>query len=236
MIKQNGFTLVEVMVAMAITAVVTVMAYYGIDSAIRLSQAAEVEADYLSQVNRAFDVMTRDMRQMIGRQVREPSGLNKESALILDKNNEEILRFSRVGWTNPEPVRFQRSQLQRVHYLYDGEKLIRRSWQMLDRYDDSKEQDVTLLEGVTALSIRVMQQPDISQLASGQLGANVFVNIASTKEEQWQENWPPANDSGLQQSTSALPMAIEITLTLKRWGEIKRIFEIVDSGGEEWIR
>lgn len=229
--RQRGFTLVEVMVAMAITAVVSVMSYYGIDSAIRISRAAEQEADHLRQMNRAFDIIARDLRQVISRQVREPAGFAKEDAFFLDENAEPMMRFSRTGWTNPEPARFQRSQLQRVHYHFDGEKLIRSSWQMMDRYDDSKTQEVVLLENVTAFSVRVMQQPDISQFSN--LGSNVFINLPqASSKDQWESRWPPLSSDGLQQTSSALPMAVEITVTLERWGEIRRIFELVNSVGE----
>lgn len=235
MIANRGFTLIEVLVAMAITAVVSVMAYYGIDSAIKLSQSAEKEADYLRQVNRAFDIIGRDFRQIIGRQVRNPDGQGHLSALLLDNGQEQRLQLTRLGWTNPEPKRFQRSQLQRVHYNYQDEKLIRVSWQMLDAYTDSKEQEVVLLEQVSELSIKVLQAADISQWAEGSLGANVRMNIAhSTAEEEWLEQWPPINAIELGQASSALPMAIEIKLTLKPWGEIRRLYELVDSAGEAY--
>lgn len=231
----QGFTLVEVLVAMAITAVVSVMAYYGIDSAIKLSQAAEKEADYLRQVNRAFDIIGRDFRQVVGRTVREPSGQGHLSALLLDNEQEQRLQLTRTGWTNPEPKRFQRSQLQRVHYNYEDEKLIRVSWQMLDAYTDSKEQKVTLLDDVSELSIRVLQQTDISELAQGSLGANVHINIpTSSAEEQWLEQWPPTDSMQFGQASSDLPMAIEIKLDLKPWGEIRRIFLLVDSAGSDY--
>lgn len=233
--KNKGFTLIEVLVAMAITAVVAVMAYYGIDSAIRLSQAAEQETDYLRQVNRAFDVIGKDLRQIIGRQVRDPNGEGHLSALILDNEQEERLQFTRLGWTNPEPRRFQRSQLQRVHYRYEDEKLIRVSWQMLDAYLDSKEQQVTLLENVTDLSIRVLQQADVSQLQQGSLGSNVTINFTgSAHAEEWEEVWPPTSDIGIVQASSVLPVAIEVKLTLQSWGEIRRLFELVDSAGEDY--
>lgn len=228
--KQRGFTLVEVMVAMAITAVASVMAFYGVDSAIRLSRSAEVEADYLRQTNRAFDILARDFRQVIGRQVRDPAGFSKEDAFFLDNNSEPQLRFSRVGWTNPEPARFQRSQLQRVHYHYDGEKLLRSSWQMMDRYDDSKTQEVVLLDKVTAFSVRVLKQPDISEMS--QLGSNVFINIKPTGDDGWVEQWPALEQAGGYEASSALPMAVEIKITLERWGEIRRVFELVTNGAE----
>ena len=44
--RQRGFTLIEVLVAMAITAIAAVIAYAGLDSAIRLSASAEEEMDH----------------------------------------------------------------------------------------------------------------------------------------------------------------------------------------------
>lgn len=230
MTRQAGFTLLEVLIAVAITAVAAVMAYGGLDAAISAKAGVERQTDELRRLNRAFDVLARDFRQVIGRAVRAPSGYRSEHAFVLDEMAMPQLVFSRAGWTNPAAERFVRSQLQRVAYHYDGEKLIRYSWQMMDRYEDSDTAEIVLLDKVTAFRVRVMQRPDISQL--DQLGSNVFINLPRSDNDQWLERWPPASNTGEQpEGVTVLPLAVEITLTLEPWGEIRRLFELAGADG-----
>lgn len=224
MSNSKGFTLIEVMIAIALTAVAVTLAYGGLDSAIRLASNAEEETDHLRQMNRAFDVLGRDFRQAIARPVRNPEAMGHEPAFMLDEFETPMLRFSRTGWSNPVPQRFQRSHLQRVNYHYDGEKLIRYSWQMMDRYQDSEEQEVILLDNVTDFSIRALNRPDISGL--DHLGGNVQINLdRDGGGNQWASRWPP-DASAAGDNQAIMPVAVELTMTLKRWGEIRRVFEL----------
>lgn len=219
-----GFTLIEVLIAMMITAIAAVMAYGGLDSAMKAKTRVEANADELRTMNRAFDILARDFRQIIGRTVRSPAGYGNDHAFMLDEMALPMLSFSRAGWTNPVPERFVRSQLQRVAYHYDGEKLTRYSWLMMDRYDDSETREVVLFDDVTAFSVRVMQPPDISSLDN--LGPNVIINLQDSNSDQWVERWPPLDYGQETRASSTLPVAVEITLTLENKGEFRRVFEL----------
>ena len=153
----KGFTLIEVLVAMAITAIAATLAYSGLDSAIKLAESSQEAADDIQQMNRVFDIMARDFQHAIPRKVRAPDGDGFEHAFSYDEQNFPMLKLSRNGWVNPLPERFKRSHLQRVHYHYDGEKLIRYSWPVMDRYDDSEPDEFVLLDNVTAFTLRVMK-------------------------------------------------------------------------------
>jgi hypothetical protein len=48
-------------------------------------------------------------------------------------------------------------------------------------------------------------------------------------KQQFFSSWPPANLPSTQSSTS-LPVAIEITLALQKWGRIKRLWIIPGMG------
>ena len=230
MIRGKGFTLIEVMIAIALTVVAAALAYGGLDNAMRLAANAEEETDHLRQMNRAFDVLARDFRQAIARSVRNPAAMGHEPAFMLDEFEAPMLRFSRAGWTNPVPERFQRSQLQRVNYHYDGKKLIRYSWQMMDRYDDSEEQEVILLDNVTDFSVRVLNRPDISGL--DHLGGNVQINLRRDGGgDQWASRWPP-DVAVAGENLAILPVAVELTITMERWGEVRRIFELAGADSQ----
>ena len=226
--KQAGFTLIEVLLAVSITVLVAVMSYQGLDSAINLSSRAEVEADKIHRLNRVFDILSKDFKQIIPRKVRSPDASEFVDAFYYNPSSQPMLRFTRNGWTNPHAQRFQRSQLQRVNYEYDGDKLIRSSWQMLDRYDDSEATSITLLDKIESVRIRLLQQQvDIPQ------GGVQLMNGAIPTKTSWLEAWPAADYNQYSQASVDLPMAIEITLHVTGWGTVRRVFEIVDAGSQE---
>lgn len=214
--KQRGFTLIEVLVAMAITAIAAVIAYAGLDSAIRLSASAEEEMDRLQKLSRALDVMGRDFRQIVPRKVRSESGYDFLQALTFQESASPLVEFSRNGWTNPQPERFQRSHLQRVAYHLDQEKLIRYSWPVMDRYADTKMQEAVVLEKVKKFSLRA--------LVSNPQAANGVVNFSQTT---WVDSWPPSTGNS-NAPTSVLPVALEITIEMEGWGTIRRLVELVE--------
>lgn len=215
--RQSGFTLVEVLIAMAITAIAAIIAYSGLDSAIKLAGSAEVEMDRLQKINRVFDIMTRDFRHVLPRMVRSPDGDDYEHALFFNESSSPLLGFSRNGWTNPQPERFQRSQMQRVSYHLEEGKLTRSSWQMMDRYNDSEKQEFVLLENVTAFKVRgLMSNP---KAVGGSLD---FSNTT------WVTSWPPP-DYMESSALNTLPVALEVSLEVEGWGEIRRLFELVDN-------
>ena len=78
--KQSGFTLIEVLVALSLTAVAAAIAYSGLDNSMKLAESAEIETDRLHRMNRVFDILSRDFRQISSRKVRSPDGQGYEPA------------------------------------------------------------------------------------------------------------------------------------------------------------
>jgi len=213
----RGFTLIEVLVAMAITAIVAVLAYGGLDSAVKLSQSAEVEADRLQRLNRVFDILARDFRQVIARPVRSAQGDAIEPALFLSNLEQPMLRFTRSGWINPDPQRFQRSELQRVNYMFEDGKIKRISWQMLDRYDDSKAQEIILFKGVRSFEVKVLA--DVVKTDFNGLPVN-------DGKGDWINTWPIEDILNPLNKDVSLPIAIEIVIESEKLGRIRRVFEL----------
>lgn len=221
--SQSGFTLIEVLLAVSITVVVAVMSYQGLDAGMKLAERSQVESDRIHAINRVFDILGKDFKQIIARKVRAADGDGFEDAFYYNESSMPMLRFTRAGWTNPQPERFQRSQLQRVNYSYDGEKLTRQSWQMLDRYDDSEAVEITLLKDVKLVTIRLLQEvanPAGHSTASG-------ASIPSSTE--WVTQWPAmlSAGGGTTSGDESLPVAVEITIDVDGWGPIRRVYELV---------
>lgn len=194
--SQQGFTLLELILAIAIFAVVSVLTYSGLSSVIQTSQVTEESADELRQLQLAMVFVRRDIMQIVPRQVNNGSGQLSEA--VISTQGDSLLEFTRDG--NPNPADSLRSTLQRVRYIIEDDQWFRLSWNKLDRTDNEEPQKQLLLDKMTNLSFRFMNS-----------------------QKQWQDTWQKENIAG---RLIELPMAIEMNLEHKHWGEIQRIFLI----------
>ncbi len=195
---QSGFTLLEVLVAMAIFSIVAYMAYGGLDAVLRQQQALEASANRLRAVQFAVRQLSTDFGQIHPRSVREELGEGWKPALVADGRDLDSAELTRAGWSNP--LGRHRSTLQRVAYRVEDGVLIRSYWPVLDRLLEQEGFESELLDGVESFELRFLD-------ARG----------------EWVDQWPA---SDLADDTPLLPRAVEIVLLLDDWGEISRIMEI----------
>jgi general secretion pathway protein J len=214
---QSGFTLIEVVVAMAITAVIGIVAYGGLDSALAAMERSEAQGKKLNEMNILWTIMSRDLRQIVARPVRDEYGDEWVHALNAPESSLIAIQLSRTGWANPRPELFIRSSMQRVQYLLEEDKLIRETWYVMDRADDSESIRTTLVEGVTSFKLRYLDVNTQNPAARSVLGG------------QWRDSWPYPYPEAGQRPSESLPLAIEVALEIDGWGEVKRIFEMPGS-------
>ena len=141
--RRRGFTLLEMLVALAVFAVIGVMAGGILSGMVQLSEFTHQRGDALQEAQRAFSVIERDVLQLAGRTVRDEFGASKPALTV---GGETLAEFTRAGRRNPlgEP----RAQLQRVAYALRDDALVRLLWPVLDRADDTRPLAQTLLTGV----------------------------------------------------------------------------------------
>ncbi len=192
-----GFTLIELLVAMAIFAVVAVMAYGGLDVVLQARKQGDEHAVKLAALQTSFAILERDIEQAVNRSIRDNFG-DDQPPLV---GSDDALEFTRSGRHNPGG--FSRSHLQRIAYELDDEQLMRASWQVLDRAQDSEAVAGPLFAGVEAVEFSYLD---------GRL--------------EWQSEWPARNLSSQNAPTPGLPRAIELTVETEQWGEIKRLFRV----------
>lgn len=195
--RAAGFTLLELLIALAIFAIMSVIAYGGLRTVLETRDHAAAAAERLAALQLAFVIIGRDLEQAIDRPVRDEFG-DRERAM---EGNAETLEFTRGGWRNPAGL--QRSELQRVAYAVEGAELQRLTWPVLDRTQGSTARSTTLLDEVEEFSVRYLDAG-----------------------REWQEYWP-TGAAGLPGAEGALPIGVEVSLATERWGRITRLFRVV---------
>jgi general secretion pathway protein J len=207
-----GFTLIEVLIAMAITAFVSMIAYTSLSTVLTGVEQMRKSADRIYEVNRAWMIVSRDLRQFANRPVRDEFG-EVEPAMTGGELARFGLSFSRTGWHNPNA--HPRSNLQRVNYRIEDEALWRDSYAVLDRAGDSEPETVLLLDEVEWMELAFLGSLD---------GVESQRDEHSLDTTSWPENW--VLDASTPGSPLNPPVAITITLKLADWGEIRRLYAL----------
>lgn len=197
--RARGFTLLEVLVAIFVFAILAVMAYGGYNQLSRQDEIVDRNASRTRAIQSTVQRMSEDFSMLEPRPVREPLGDSIDPALRADKRTETLAELTRSGWSNPAGV--ARSTLQRVAYRLQDNKLERAYWNALDRTMSAEPTSAVLLDQVRTVSFRFMDQ-----------------------NQTWHEQWPPLGYSG--GDASLRPIAVEITLDLEDWGKIVRLVEV----------
>jgi len=139
----RGFTLVEMLVVFAVFAVIGVVTSQIVSRVIDNQRLMAERGARLAQVQRAMQILQRDLMQIAARGVRDQLGDPLQPVLI---GADGLIEFTRMGWRNP--LARQRSELQRVAYVLDDGDLYRAYWLVLDRAPDSEPLLQLLLEDV----------------------------------------------------------------------------------------
>lgn len=201
----RGFTLLEVLLAMAITAMVAVMAYAGLSTAITAAERHGEMVQRLGDVQTAVGWIVRDLRQNVNRPIADARGDTRPALIGNSQDNEELLELTRSGWDNPRGQR--RSALQRVHYRLDADhNLWRDHWLVLDRIDDEDHlQQVKLLSGVQSFRIQFLNS-DKQSASTNPLGG------------EWVEQWPATKSE-----SEKIPLAVQFDIDIEGIGVIRRV-------------
>jgi general secretion pathway protein J len=199
--RNAGFTLLELLVSLAIFALLATMAYSALNTVLNARKEVEQRAARLTELQTAFMVMERDIEEAVARPVRDDLG-DEQAALKGGGVGTGVLTLTRTGWRNP--LGLARSDLQRVDYVFNKQQLLRESWATLDRGPGNEPYAEVLIDGVSAVDVRFMGQ-----------------------DRQWVGYWPP-DSAGNAQSPDAvlMPRAIEISVDVNGWGRIARLFRV----------
>lgn len=198
--RNAGFTLIEVMVSLAVFAILAALCYGALSRTIDSADTLNSRMDRLQAIQRTMRLLTEELQQLSPRPIRDELGDSFDPALDTDFESGFALELTHGGWNNPAVL--PRSTLQRSAYRMEDDELVRYHWYVLDRTLANEPVEVVLLDGVESLLFRFMQS-----------------------NGQWTERWPPTDRPGPSGSRQR-PRAAEILLTLAGEGEIRRLVEI----------
>ena len=201
--KQSGFTLIEILIAIAIFATLSIAAYQILQGVLRSGDISRVHEEKLVEIQRGMLLIERDFVQMVAR-VSRTGGVEDEKlqALYIGKNvlesDSEGIEFNRLGWINPLNLlprsnilrvgyRVKKNQLQRLYYLYP------------DIIAGQKPEQQVILNDIESLTFRLW-------------------------DTDWVNTWS---------FPKKIPTGIEMTITSKHYGELKRVFILPDSAVED---
>ena len=153
--RQTGFTLLEVLVAIAIFAVIGLGANQMLRTMIDTHHHTTAKITSLNDLTRVFAAFERDISQTTPRYIRDEFG-DPQPPMVVGVGAYPI-ELTRSGWGNP--INLPRSNLQRVAYEINGDgELVRLFWLVLDRAEDSEPIEQVMLTGVEDLRVRLISQ------------------------------------------------------------------------------
>lgn len=198
--RRHGFTLIEVLVALAVFGVMSLLAYATLGSTLSNADYLTDRMERLQSIQRTMRYLSSDLMQASPRPVRSDVGDSYVPALYSTLSSDFGLEVTHGGWGNPAGL--PRSTQQRVAYRIEDDELLRYHWFVLDRTYGNEPIVTVLLDDVESLYFRFYD-------ASGESS----------------EVWPPQQQAGGVGMRSR-PRAVEIVLSLRDQGEITRLLEI----------
>lgn len=204
-VVRNGFTLMEMLIAVTITAVIGLGVWQVLGNVVASRDRVNEVADQFDSVQRTMLLLERDITQIVNRPSRDIYG--DFNPALTSREDDFALMLTRQGWRNPLGTR--RSTLQRVGWEYTGDELRRRYWVSVDQGQEDNSQDIVLLPDVTDFTVRFLDD-----------------------QRNWRDSWPDdasmANMNPGARPDVPLPLGIEITLVHERFGELVRTFSLPD--------
>jgi general secretion pathway protein J len=200
--RMRGFTLIELMVSVFITALLLAMGYGAVNQALADHAALDTRQERLLAVQTAMRLFTQDFTELTPRPVRQPLGDGWLPAIQGAAGTNTIVTLTREGWANPAGI--QRPALQRVTYILENGTLRREHWPELDATMTTTTVHRELLDKVKSLTLR-------------------YMDVSFT----WRDQWPPQALPGDPTANLRLrPIAVEVTLELEDWGKLVRVIEV----------
>lgn len=207
--RRSGFTLIEVVVAIFIAAVMFAIGYRALSQAMIDRDALNTTQARVNEIQRGMRIVAQDFAQIAARPARDMQGNGElQPAIGANQRDNTLLIFSRNGWSNPAGL--QRPAEERVRYRFLDGSLIREHWLSVDPALNAEPRERVVVTHVKSVEVR-------------------FLDPVT---RNWRTDWPPLAPTGpvgplqIDETMMPRPMAIEFTIVFEDWGRVQRLFEI----------
>lgn len=157
-----GFTLLELLVAMMVFAVLSILAYQGVRGALRAEEGVREAQAQWTALERAQTLFERDITQLAARSVRDARG-DRQPPLVARAGQLDLVRAG-----VPNPLDFPRADLMRVRYRLADGRWERAASPILDAAPGDEPVFTVVLTGLRAVELTWLDQ-----------------------EGRWRSDWPP---------------------------------------------
>ena len=196
---RHGFTLIELLVALAVFGMLAALASMTLGQTLSNADMLTTRMDRLQSLQRTVSMLSTDLLQAAPRPIKDDFG-DFQPALISTFSTEFAVQLTHGGWPNSSGV--PRSTMQRTAYRIEDGELLRYHWNVLDRTAANVPVATVLLDDVDSLTFRFLQP-----------------------NGEWTDQWPPlAVQAG--NNSALLPRAVEMVLSLRDEGELRRVVEV----------
>lgn len=185
---RRGFTLIELVVAMAIFAMLAAAGWKVFDGLMKTRERATLQAERLSNWQMTYGQMLRDMSQVTARPIQTAQG--PQAALLSDG---QTLSFTRTGRIDPRIG--QLDGLERVRYEIQNNELVRLSLSQPDQWGVTPPMRQVMLKDVTDWQVEALN-PDSSP---------IWPSLELT------QNTPTTDGTAVAEGETRLPRGIQLS-------------------------
>lgn len=198
--SKQGFTLIEVLIALSVFAILATITSTALYHAFNTRARVNQQADKLNALQLAISILSRDTEQVVERRIRGNEMRLFPSFVGLPRYYE----FTRDGFINPDALE-ARSTLKRVALICKNNQLIRRTWSVLDPVNHNKAEDKILLDNISHCEFK-------------------YINSSLQSLSEWRADALTQN-----QRQEPMPKAIQINFTVQNWGEFNYLLPLPPS-------
>ncbi len=209
--RQSGFTLLEIVIAVAIFAVISTVSYASLIRFFDQSQKIEQAHQRLEQIQKVFALLEQDVRYMVARPVHYN---NATYAALEVYKNRPVFTGEKMQFTTSRPTPLNKmAQVNfRVSWRLDNNSVYRYSWNELDLKDRT-------------LGDKDPQLQHIQRVASDIESFEISVFSDGDDEDQTDYN-EQAFTNDFDESLYSLPKLVKITVKTLSGRDYYRVLEV----------
>ena len=144
---KKGFTLIEVLISLAILSIIAIVSTNFLQSSIDLRNQSKSKVDDIKVFNLGVSTIRRDLMSTVNLPMRDNFG--NQLPNFIGSNTDKKITF--LGFINR--IDSLRSSISRIEYLFDDTKFIRRVYFTADPYDYDDHIDSVIFDNIDDVEI-----------------------------------------------------------------------------------